>query len=64
MIFNTLIVNNLCSLKWWFVSGFCVNLYKTLQIMMKKLPKRPQLEMFKTTLVSFIHPEHELCLLA
>jgi len=32
--------------------------------MMKKLPKRPQLEMFKTTLVSFIHPEHELCLLA
>jgi len=32
--------------------------------MMKKLPVRPQLEMFKTTLVSFIHPEHELCLLA
>jgi len=31
---------------------------------MKKLPKQPQLEMFKTTLVSFIHPEHELCLLA
>ena len=31
---------------------------------MKKLPKQPQLEMFKTTLVSFVHPEHELCLLA
>ncbi len=37
---------------------------KTLQIMMKKLPKQPQLEMFKIQLVSFIHPEHELCLLA
>jgi IS5 family transposase len=32
--------------------------------MMKKLPERPQLEMFKTVLTSFIHPEHELCLLA
>ncbi len=32
--------------------------------MMKKLSKQPQLEMFKTTLESFIHPEHELCLLA
>lgn len=32
--------------------------------MMKKMPKQPQLEMFKTTLESFIHPEHELCLLA
>jgi len=59
-----LIVNNLCPLKWLSVSGFCVNLFKILQIMMKKLPVRPQLEMFKTTLVSFIHPEHELCLLA
>jgi transposase, IS5 family len=39
-------------------------LIKTLQIMMKKLPKQPQLEMFKIQLVSFIHPEHELCLLA
>ena len=51
-------------MKWLSVSGFCVNLFKILQIMMKKLPVRPQLEMFKTTLVSFIHPEHELCLLA
>jgi len=32
--------------------------------MLKKLPKQPQLEMFKTILTSFIHPEHELCLLA
>jgi IS5 family transposase len=32
--------------------------------MLKKLPKQPQLEMFKTVLTSFIHPEHELCLLA
>jgi transposase, IS5 family len=32
--------------------------------MMKKLPRQPQLEMFKVTLVSFIHPGHELCLLA
>jgi IS5 family transposase len=32
--------------------------------MLKKLPVQPQLEMFKTVLVSFIHPEHELCLLA
>ncbi len=31
---------------------------------MKKLPVQPQLEMFKTVLTSFIHPEHELCLLA
>jgi IS5 family transposase len=32
--------------------------------MLKKTPKQPQLEMFKTVLVSFINPEHELCLLA
>jgi IS5 family transposase len=32
--------------------------------MLKKLPKQPQLEMFKTVLVSFINPEHELCQLA
>lgn len=32
--------------------------------MMKKLPKQPQREMFKTVLVSFINPEHERCLLA
>ncbi len=32
--------------------------------MLKKLPKQPQLEMFKTVLTSFINPEHELCLLA
>lgn len=32
--------------------------------MLKKLPVQPQLEIFKTVLVSFIHPEHELCLLA
>ena len=32
--------------------------------MLKKLPKEPQLEMFKTVLTSFIHPQHELCLLA
>jgi hypothetical protein len=32
--------------------------------MLKKLPVQPQLEMFKTVLTSFIHPEHELCLLA
>ena len=32
--------------------------------MLKKLPMQPQLEMFKTVLTSFIHPEHELCLLA
>jgi IS5 family transposase len=32
--------------------------------MLKKLPKQPQLEMFKTVLTSFIHPEHELCMLA
>jgi hypothetical protein len=31
--------------------------------MLKKLPVRPQLEIFKTVLISFIHPEHELCLL-
>jgi hypothetical protein len=31
--------------------------------MLKKLPKEPQLEMFKTVLTSFIHPKHELCLL-
>jgi IS5 family transposase len=32
--------------------------------MLKKLPVQPQLEIFKTVLTSFIHPEHELCLLA
>ena len=32
--------------------------------MLKKFPKQPQLEIFKTMLTSFIHPEHELCLLA
>ncbi len=32
--------------------------------MLKELPVQPQLEMFKTVLTSFIHPEHELCLLA
>jgi IS5 family transposase len=32
--------------------------------MLKKLPVQPQLEMFKTVLTSFIHPEHEFCLLA
>jgi transposase, IS5 family len=32
--------------------------------MLKKLPVQPQLEMFKTVLLSFIHPEHDLCLLA
>jgi hypothetical protein len=32
--------------------------------MLKKLPTQPQLEMFKTLLVSFINPQHELCLLA
>jgi len=32
--------------------------------MLKKLPSQPLLEMYKTVLVSFINPEHELCLLA
>lgn len=32
--------------------------------MLKKIPKQPQLEMFKTVLTSFINPQHELCLLA
>ena len=32
--------------------------------MLKKLPVQPQLEIFKTVLISYIHPEHELCLLA
>ena len=32
--------------------------------MLKKLPKEPQLEIFKTVLTGFIHPQHELCLLA
>jgi hypothetical protein len=31
--------------------------------MLKKLPVLPQLEMLRTVLKSFIHPEHELCLL-
>jgi len=39
-------------------------LNKTLKIILKKLPVQPQLEMFKTVLTGFIHPEHELCLLA
>ena len=32
--------------------------------MLKKLPMQPQLEMFKTVLASFVHSEHELCLLS
>jgi transposase, IS5 family len=32
--------------------------------MLKKLPVQPQIEMFRTVLLSFINPEHELCLLA
>jgi hypothetical protein len=32
--------------------------------MLKKLPRQPQLEMFKTVLATLVHPEHELCLLA
>jgi transposase, IS5 family len=32
--------------------------------MLKKLPKQPQLEIFKTVLANFINPQHELCLLA
>jgi IS5 family transposase len=32
--------------------------------MLKKLTENPQLEMFKTVLASFIHPNHKLCLLA
>jgi IS5 family transposase len=32
--------------------------------MLKKLPQNPQLEMYKTVLTNFIHPEHKLCLLA
>jgi transposase, IS5 family len=32
--------------------------------MLKKLPVQPQIEMFKTVLLSFINPGHELCLLA
>lgn len=32
--------------------------------MLKKIPKQPQLEIFKTVLLSFINPQHELCLLA
>jgi len=32
--------------------------------MLKKLPVQPQIEMFKTVLLGFINPEHELCLLA
>jgi len=37
---------------------------KNLEIMLKKLPANPQLEMFKTVLTTFIHPDHKLCLLA
>src|SRR4030043_846745 len=32
--------------------------------MLKKLPQNPQLEMYKTVLTNFIHPDHKLCLLA
>jgi hypothetical protein len=32
--------------------------------MLMKLPVQPLLEMIKTVFTSFIHPEHELCLLA
>ena len=32
--------------------------------MLKKLTENPQLEMFKTILTSFIHPDHKLCVLA
>ena len=32
--------------------------------MLKKLAVQPQLEMYKTVLISFINPQHELCLLA
>jgi IS5 family transposase len=32
--------------------------------MLKKLLANPQLEMFKTVLINFIHPDHKLCLLA
>lgn len=32
--------------------------------MLKKLPSQTQLEMYKTVLISFINPKHELCLLA
>jgi len=39
-------------------------LIKTLQIRFKKIPKQPQLEMFKTVLTSFINPQHGLCLLS
>ena len=32
--------------------------------MLKRLPENPQLQMFKTVLISFIRPDHKLCLLA
>ncbi len=32
--------------------------------MLKKLPVQPQLEKYKTVLLSFINPGYELCLLA
>jgi len=32
--------------------------------MLKKIPRQRQLEMYKTVLISFINPEHELCQLA
>lgn len=32
--------------------------------MLKKLPKQPQIQMFKTVLTTFINLDHELCLLA
>ena len=37
---------------------------QNLQVMLRKLPQNPQLEMFKTTLTGFIHPDHKLCMLA
>jgi transposase, IS5 family len=46
---------------------FCrksLNWCKNLQKVIKKLNKQPQLEMYKTILLNFIHPEHELCQLA
>jgi hypothetical protein len=59
---NALKVNSKCSLKLGFEYGFGVFLFKNPKIMFKKLPKQPQLEKFKTILISFINPERELCL--
>jgi hypothetical protein len=33
--------------------------FSALQIILKKLPVQPQLEMFKKVLTSFVHPEYE-----